>query len=120
VPCIIHLDWRYCRYTCLPKKSTNIINALNVGFVAYVLTHLPSSELEDRVFRLEGDRASLNDLAPLFKTTSEHVDEITGEGGESKTILMAILESGLGSTGWGAVTKAEGSGIDAAGSANAL
>ncbi|KAJ7116419.1 hypothetical protein C8R44DRAFT_627789 [Mycena epipterygia] len=88
------------------------------GFVAYVLTHLPPSELEDRVFRLEGDRATMNDLGAIFKTTVEHVDEVAGEMGI--TYLLTVLDSGAGSTGWDEVTKMEGSGSNAAGSANAL
>ncbi|KAJ7454678.1 hypothetical protein FB451DRAFT_1049477 [Mycena latifolia] len=90
------------------------------GFVAYVLTTLPPSELENRIFRLEGDRASLNELGAQFKTSVEHIDSITGEAGELKTILLAIVETGAGSTGWDAAAKNEGSGNKAAGSANAL
>ncbi|KAJ6630981.1 hypothetical protein B0H10DRAFT_1773468 [Mycena sp. CBHHK59/15] len=90
------------------------------GFVAYVLTTLPPSELENRVFRLEGDRASMNDLGPLFKTTVEHVDTIPGEAGELKTSLLALVDTGACSTGWDQVKKAEGSGSGAAGSGNAL
>ncbi|KAJ7454741.1 hypothetical protein FB451DRAFT_1279191 [Mycena latifolia] len=90
------------------------------GFVAYVLTTFPPSELENRIFRLEGDRASLNDLGAQFKTSVEHVDSITGEAGELKTILLTIVETGAGSTGWDATAKTEGSGSKAAGSANSL
>jgi len=90
------------------------------GFVAYVLTALPPSELEDRIFRLQGDRASLNDLGAEFKTSVEHVDRIPGEGGEVKTELLGLLSSGAGSTGWDEGNKTERSGSDAAGSANAL
>ncbi|KAJ7694631.1 hypothetical protein B0H17DRAFT_1131926 [Mycena rosella] len=90
------------------------------GFVAHVLTTLPRSELENRVFRLEGDRASMNDLGVLFKAPVEHVDHITGEAGDLKTHLLAVVDTGPGSTGWDEATKAEGSGIKAAGSANAL
>ncbi|KAJ7694625.1 hypothetical protein B0H17DRAFT_1009190 [Mycena rosella] len=90
------------------------------GFVAHVLTTLPRSELENRVFRLEGDRASMNDLGVLFNSPVEHVDRITGEAGDLKTLLLAIINTGAGSTGWDEATKAKGSGIEAAGSANAL
>jgi len=90
------------------------------GFVAYVLTNLPPSELEDRILRLEGERASLNDIAAQFKTTVEHVDSITGEGAELRTRLQHAMDAGAGSTGWDLVKKAEGTGSNAAGSANAL
>ncbi|KAF7337097.1 NmrA domain-containing protein [Mycena venus] len=90
------------------------------GFVAYVLASLPPSELEDRILRLEGQRIRLNDLGALFKTSVEHVDRITGEGGEVRTSLLKLLDSGAGSTGWDEANKRERSGSEAAGSANAL
>ncbi|KAJ7830733.1 hypothetical protein B0H14DRAFT_3087920 [Mycena olivaceomarginata] len=90
------------------------------GFVAYVLTTLPPSELENSIFRLEGDRLSLNDLATQLKATVEHVDYIDGATGPFRTYLLGILDSGAGSTGWDEATKTEGSGINGAGSSNAL
>ncbi|KAJ7238971.1 hypothetical protein C8J57DRAFT_1143898 [Mycena rebaudengoi] len=88
------------------------------GFVAYVLTSLPPHELQDRIFRLEGERTCLNDLGVQFKTTVEHVDRI--EGDEAKTGLLKLLDSGAGSTGWDEANQREKSGSDAAGSANVL
>ncbi|KAJ7498111.1 hypothetical protein B0H11DRAFT_1998719 [Mycena galericulata] len=90
------------------------------GFVAHVLTTFPPSELENRVFRLEGDRASLNDLGAQFKTTVEYVDRITGDAGDVKTLLLSYMDTGAGSTGWDEGIKAEGSGSKAAGSAKAF
>ncbi|KAJ6570212.1 hypothetical protein DFH09DRAFT_917274 [Mycena vulgaris] len=88
------------------------------GFVAHVLTTLPVSQLENRVFRLEGERGSLNELGAKFNTSVEHVDHIDGE--EWKAHLMAMVDTGACSTGWDEVAKVEGSGDKAAGSANAL
>ncbi|KAJ7027887.1 hypothetical protein C8F04DRAFT_1120976 [Mycena alexandri] len=90
------------------------------GFVAHILTTLPPSELENRIFRLEGERISLNGLGPLFNTPVEHVDKITGEMGEFKTMLLGVTDTGATSTGWDAVNKREKMGSDAAGSANVL
>ncbi|KAJ7027890.1 hypothetical protein C8F04DRAFT_1189093 [Mycena alexandri] len=90
------------------------------GFVAHILTTLPPSELENRIFRLEGERISLNGLGPLFNTPVEHVDKITGEMGELKTMLHGVTDTGAASTGWDTVNKREKTGSDAAGSANAL
>ncbi|KAJ7912979.1 hypothetical protein B0H13DRAFT_2326749 [Mycena leptocephala] len=99
---ILHLHRRYCR-------------------VCFIHLDYPSPhELEDRVFRLEGERASFNDIGAQFKTSVEHVDRITGEAGDVKTGLFRILESGAGSTGWDEVNKTERSGSETAGSANAL
>ncbi|KAJ7042790.1 hypothetical protein C8F04DRAFT_1074808 [Mycena alexandri] len=90
------------------------------GFAAYVLTTLPPAELEDHVFRLEGERATLSKVAAQFKTTVEHVDAITSPGGEIVTQLLALFERGASSSGWDEATKAECVGEQAAGSANAL
>ncbi|KAJ6549834.1 hypothetical protein B0H19DRAFT_1264739 [Mycena capillaripes] len=64
------------------------------GFVVHVLTTLPSAELENKIFRIQGDRTKANDLGALFKTAVD--------------------------TGWSVVTKSEGTGDAAAGSANKL
>ncbi|KAJ7777323.1 hypothetical protein B0H16DRAFT_1683976 [Mycena metata] len=88
------------------------------GFTAHILTTLPPSELEDRIFRIEGERISLNGLGPLFDAPVEHVDEITDD--KIKTMLLGVTDTGAASTGWDGVNKREGTGSDAAGSANAL
>ncbi|KAJ6521142.1 hypothetical protein DFH09DRAFT_1193061 [Mycena vulgaris] len=90
------------------------------GFVVHVLTTLPSAELENKIFRIEGERTKANDLGALFKTAVEYVTEIPGEMGDMKTIIATELDSGLGSTGWSVVTKSEGTGDAAASSANKL
>ncbi|KAJ6467457.1 hypothetical protein C8R45DRAFT_838554, partial [Mycena sanguinolenta] len=90
------------------------------GFVAYVVTTLPPSELENSTFRLEGDRLSLNDLVTQLKATVEHVDYIDEATGPLITYLLEILDRGAGSTGWDEAKKTEGLGINAAGSSNAL
>ncbi|KAJ7456774.1 hypothetical protein B0H11DRAFT_1874368 [Mycena galericulata] len=90
------------------------------GFVVHVLATLPSAELENKIFRIEGERTKANDLGALFKTAVEYVTEIPGETGDIKTRVATGLNSGLGSTGWSVVTKSEGTGDAAAGSANKL
>ncbi|KAJ7126786.1 hypothetical protein C8R44DRAFT_616684 [Mycena epipterygia] len=102
----------------VPVSFTSVADI--AGFVAYVLTTLPPAELEDRIFRLEGERRSLNSLGELLKASVEHVDHVTGEAGDWRTHLLALVDSGAGSTGWDAVNKVEGSGSKAAGTANAV
>ncbi|KZP31715.1 NAD(P)-binding protein [Athelia psychrophila] len=66
------------------------------GFVAYILTHLPESELHDKVFRLEGDRITLNSVVEHYggKYPVEHVDAIADEA--VKTFLQSVVENGGG------------------------
>ncbi|KAJ7857256.1 hypothetical protein B0H14DRAFT_2751350 [Mycena olivaceomarginata] len=78
------------------------------GFTAYVLTNLPPSELEDRVLRIEGERASLRDVAEQFKTEVDRVDSIGGDMGQIKTALQGLVEAGRGSSGWDGIKNAEG------------
>ncbi|KAJ6510561.1 hypothetical protein C8R45DRAFT_858518, partial [Mycena sanguinolenta] len=90
------------------------------GFVAYVLTTLPPSELTNRTFRIEGDRATIGGLGPIFNAEVEYTDKIGGPMGEFKTMMLLMSDTGVGSTGWDAETKKEKMGSDAAGSSNAL
>ncbi|KAJ7660916.1 hypothetical protein DFH06DRAFT_1089329 [Mycena polygramma] len=104
-----------------PASFTSIDDI--AGFVAYILMALPPSHLENQIFRLEGDRASLNELGTRFNTTVEHVDRITGENveeAEAKTILSGLLSSGAANPGWDAANGVERSGSEAAGSGNAV
>ncbi|KAJ6577529.1 hypothetical protein B0H19DRAFT_930777 [Mycena capillaripes] len=103
-------------FTAVP----DIAGTLSSEFVGYVLTTLPRSELEDRVFRLEGDRSSMSSLGGQFKNSVEHVDSITGEAGGLKTALLSLVDTGVGSTGWDEANKREESGNKAEGSSNAL
>ncbi|KAK7028328.1 NmrA domain-containing protein [Favolaschia claudopus] len=101
-----------------PVSFTSIVDV--TGFVAYVLTSLAPSELENRTFRIEGDRATMNELGGIFNTEVEHVDEISGPMGGFATMMLRIVDTGVGSTGWDAEKKAEKTGSEAAGSANGL
>ncbi|KAF7306517.1 NmrA domain-containing protein [Mycena indigotica] len=91
-----------------------------IGFVVHVLTTLPPAELEDKIFRIEGDRKRPSEIAALLNTTIERVDKMPGELSELRTGLSIAFSSGAGSTGWDAVNKTEGTGDAAAGSANKL
>ncbi|KZP31697.1 hypothetical protein FIBSPDRAFT_724096 [Athelia psychrophila] len=66
------------------------------GFLAYVLIHLPESELHDKVFRLEGERATLNDIIGHYggKYPVEHVDAISDDA--YKTRVQLVIENGHG------------------------
>jgi hypothetical protein len=62
----------------------------------------------------------MNELGPIFKAEVQHTDKIAGPMGEFKTMMLLLTDTGVGSTGWDAEKKAERSGSEAAGSANAL
>lgn len=70
------------------------------------------------VFRLEGDRATLLEVASILETTAEHVKQVPGPDGARETMLQGLLEAGYGSTGWDHATGGEGK--DKAGSTNSL
>lgn len=82
-----------------------------------MLTTLPSSKLEWKIFRLEGDRATFRELADIYGTTVAYVDEVPGEG-KPFTRLHALADSGRASTGWDVAAQREGK--EAAGSSNSL
>ncbi len=88
------------------------------GFVAHVLTAQPREKVENKIARLEGDRASLVELAGYLKTDIQYVDEITGHNGKNTTFLQTFLDTGAGSTGWDPLSNTEG--LEKAGSGNAL
>ncbi|KAF7315864.1 CUE domain-containing protein [Mycena indigotica] len=63
------------------------------GFLAYILTTLPPSELENRTFRLQGDLISLKAFAATLDTKIEYVDEIKGVDGDHKTLLHKTMSA---------------------------
>ena len=50
------------------------------GFVAYIVTHYPLSELAWKSFRIEGEHVSFNELAALLGAPAEKVERIPTEG----------------------------------------
>ncbi|KAJ7039627.1 hypothetical protein C8F04DRAFT_1085933 [Mycena alexandri] len=95
--------------TCVPDIA---------GFLVHVLTTLPPSELENRTLRIEGDRATLNEIALRVKTTADYLDSVEGKEGKFLTHMLKLFEYGGGSNGWDEVNKREGS--EGAASGNAL
>ncbi|KAK0216158.1 hypothetical protein IW262DRAFT_200386 [Armillaria fumosa] len=91
------------------------------GFVAHVLTTLPSSELHDRIFRIEGERISYGDIAARVGLPIVRVETVPAESERFTqfcTMIQKMFEQGYGSTGWDHVLKKDGA--ESAGSANAL
>jgi len=89
------------------------------GFTAYILTHLSPSELSNKYFRIEGEHASMLDIAGYYgpKMPVEYVD---GFDDEFKTFLHVVANTGKGSTGYDNASGKELTGGDAAGASNAL
>jgi len=81
------------------------------GFTAYVLTHLPPSDLSNKIFRIEGERASLLDIAGYYgsRVTVEHVDGFPGDA--FKTFLHNHVETGHGSVQYDGSSGKEGAGL---------
>ncbi|PBK72100.1 NAD(P)-binding protein [Armillaria solidipes] len=115
--------------------STGKINVLGTGrtlaswtatedvgsFIAHVLTTLPPAELNDGIFRIEGERLSWEDVATRMGAPITSVEKVPADS-ESLTRLCAVLqrmvEEGSGSTGWDSAAKEEGT--ERARSANSL
>lgn len=91
------------------------------GFVAHVLTTLPPSELNNRIFRIEGDRVSYGEIAARIGLPVVRVENVPSDSEEFSqfcTMLQKVREQGYGSTGWNHVLKKDDA--ESAGSANAL
>ncbi|KAL1757604.1 hypothetical protein FB107DRAFT_289170 [Schizophyllum commune] len=84
--------------TQMSITHTNDIGAYFVpGFIAYVITHYPLSDLAFKSFRIEGGHLSFNQLAALLNAPVEHVDEIPSNFYD-KTFLahaQTFVERGL-------------------------
>ncbi|KAF7975612.1 hypothetical protein HWV62_9195 [Athelia sp. TMB] len=111
------------------KKATFTHPDDIAGFVAYVLTHLAPSELENKYLRIQGESASLLDVAGYYKDLPvEHVEAFGTDGKYSesdtydafKTFLHEFINSGKGSVGYSVAAGRELTGADAAGASNAL
>ncbi|KAH7908255.1 hypothetical protein BJ138DRAFT_1013162 [Hygrophoropsis aurantiaca] len=78
------------------------------GFIAYVLTQLPPSKLENATFRIEGQRTTLNDVGALYgsKVPTAHVTELP-EGFTKQTFLHGQIEKGRLSSGWNNYTDSD-------------
>jgi len=89
------------------------------GFTAYIVTHLTPSELSNKFFRIEGERASLLDIAEYYgpKVPVEHVN---GFDDKFKTFLQQLVNSGKGTTAYDFASGKELTGSDAAGASNVL
>lgn len=87
------------------------------GFVAHITTTLPPAELANRTFRVQGDRATLRQIAALFDKPVIAHDGPPKELSPIHGFLLSLVEMGTASTGYDWVTKKD---VGTAGSANAL
>jgi len=89
------------------------------GFTAYIITHLSPAELSNKIFRIEGERASMLDIAGYYgpKVPIEYVD---GFDDGFKTFLHVVVNTGKGSTAYDIASEKELTGSDAAGASNTL
>lgn len=73
-----------------------------------------------KMIRIEGDRASLVEIANMYNKEIVYVDAVPGPDSELRTTVAGIGDSGAGSTGWNWILKADGSGEAASNSGNKL
>ncbi|KAK0193150.1 NAD(P)-binding protein [Armillaria mellea] len=91
------------------------------GFVAHMLTTIPPSELNDRIFRIEGERISYGEIAARVGLPIVRVETVPSDSERLTqfcTMVQKMFEQGYGSTGWDHVLKKDGA--ESAESANAL
>ncbi|KAJ7599289.1 hypothetical protein C8J56DRAFT_770131 [Mycena floridula] len=81
------------------------------GFVAHVLMTLPAKDIEFKGFRVQGQSASLVEMAGLLRKEIARVDELPGEHIPMKIILLDVFDTGFGSTGWDPAIQGEGDGL---------
>jgi uncharacterized protein YbjT (DUF2867 family) len=70
------------------------------GYLAHVFTTLPPSQLENKTFYIQGDQATLLQIADLYKGKFEvqHVDKIPGD--DIRTMLLQAIEAGYANNSW--------------------
>ncbi|KAH7883952.1 hypothetical protein F5I97DRAFT_1814656 [Phlebopus sp. FC_14] len=103
----------YISFTAIPDIA---------AYLAYVLTALPPTQLNDTILRIEGDRATLREIGALYegKAPVEFVDSIPHDTlfAQIKEDILKRYELGAGSTGWDHTTNKDSP--ELAGEANKL
>jgi hypothetical protein len=87
------------------------------GFVVHILTHLPPDQLENKMFRIQGEAISATEYAALVDAPLEKVDKIPGDDRGFITTIAELWATGAGSTGW---DRRSGTEMYTAGQDNAL
>ncbi|KAG6837993.1 hypothetical protein H0H93_008387 [Arthromyces matolae] len=99
-----------------PASFTSVEDV--AGFTAYVLTNFHPVQLEYITFRIQGQSASLTEVASLLGMGIEHVEEMPSHGFSLAQPIQEYMETGGGSTGWNPGEGREGE--EKAGSSNQL
>jgi hypothetical protein len=86
-----------------PISTTSLLDV--AGFIAHICTTQPSSALKNAVFRIQGDRATLQEMAARLKLTPTFVDAVPASDGipgqkNLQTTLQEMFETGRASVGW--------------------
>lgn len=84
------------------------------------MTTLSLTDLQDKIFRLEGQALSMIDIAKILNTSIETVPISSSSDLDFFNLLRSKWASGALSTGWNPITQRLGEGLEAAGSANHL
>ncbi|KAJ7121802.1 hypothetical protein C8R43DRAFT_1033493 [Mycena crocata] len=92
------------------------------GFTAHILATLPRSQLNNKVFRIEGQHGSMIDVAKALNTTVVVSNPMPGpiSAVPILTFYQERFAAGACSTGWDQARQVEGIGKVAAGSSNGL
>ena len=83
------------------------------------MTHLSPSELTNKIFRIEGEHASMLDIAGYYGSLP--IEYVNGFDDDTfKTALHGVINTGKGSIAYDITSGKELTGSDAAGASNAL
>ncbi|KAG1729451.1 hypothetical protein EDB19DRAFT_1929597 [Suillus lakei] len=93
-----------------PGSFTAVSDA--AGYVAHILTTQSPSRLFDTEIHIEGQRATLSEIAALYKGSVPvvHCDALPTEGvanAHFRTFFQKYVEIGGGSCGWNAITESD-------------
>ncbi|KAL0579897.1 hypothetical protein V5O48_002068 [Marasmius crinis-equi] len=70
------------------------------GYLVHILTTLPPSELENKSLRIEGDSATLLDIAKRWKKDVQYVEQVPGEPTWVINYFSGLIEGGRASVSW--------------------
>ncbi|KAG6911732.1 hypothetical protein DXG01_007982 [Tephrocybe rancida] len=109
-----------CRFHLQVKAAILFTSIKDIaGFMTYILANLHplATYLDNSAFRIQGQSASLDEIATILGTSVEHVSEVLSPAFPPAGFFQEYFETGAGTTTWDAEVK---EGEEKAGSSNSV